>query len=142
MAAKKKITRVLRLQVAAGEAGPGVVGKDLGPLGINIMEFCKQYNAETQSLRGFVVPAEITVYEDRSFTMITKTPTTASLLRNVLGIAKGSARQNIEKAGIISRDQLRKVAEIKLPDLNTTDLEKAESIVAGTARSMGIEVKD
>ena len=119
-----------------------MVGKDLGPLGINIMEFCKQYNAETQSLRGFVVPAEITVYEDRSFTMITKTPTTASLLRNVLGIAKGSARQNIEKAGIISRDQLRKVAEIKLPDLNTTDLEKAESIVAGTARSMGIEVKD
>jgi large subunit ribosomal protein L11 len=142
MAAKKKVTRVLRLQVAAGEASPGVVGKDLGPLGINTMEFCRQYNSETQKMRGFVVPAEITVYEDRSFTMIIKTPTTASLLLNVLGIAKGSARQGTGKVGIMSREQLRKVAEIKLPDLNTTDLEKAEKIVAGTARSMGIEVKE
>lgn len=130
------------MQVAAGEASPGTVGKDLGPLGINIMEFCRQYNSETQSMRGFVVPAEITVYEDRSFSMIVKTPTTASLLRNLLGIAKGSARPPTERIGIVSREQLRTVAQVKLPDLNTTDLAIAEKIIAGTARSMGIEIKE
>ncbi|RJL22112.1 50S ribosomal protein L11 [Bailinhaonella thermotolerans] len=138
----KKVTRVVKIQVRAGEANPANVGKDLGPLGINIMEFCKGFNAETQDRRGHVIPAVITVFEDRSFTFVVKMPTTASLLKQAAGIEKGSARVGSQQAAAITREQLREVARTKLPDLNTTDLDQAEKIIAGTARSMGITIKD
>ncbi|RCG32266.1 50S ribosomal protein L11 [Sphaerisporangium album] len=140
--AKNKITRVVKLQVKAGEASPATVGKDLGPLGINLMDFCRRYNAATEAQRGFVVPAEITVYEDRSFDLVTKMPTTASLLRRAAGLDGGSPRPGHEPAGTISRDALREVARTKMPDLNTTDLDQAEKIIRGTARSMGLTVKE
>ncbi|MEU9884808.1 50S ribosomal protein L11 [Sphaerisporangium sp. NPDC051011] len=140
--AKNKITRVVKLQVRAGEASPATVGKDLGPLGINLMDFCRRYNAATEAQRGFVVPAEITVYEDRSFDLVTKMPTTASLLRRAAGLDGGSPRPGHVPAGTISRDALREVARTKMPDLNTTDLDQAEKIIAGTARSMGLTVKE
>jgi large subunit ribosomal protein L11 len=140
--AKNKITRVVKLEIAAGEAGPANVGKDLGPLGINLMEFCRQYNAATQDRRGFVVPAVITVYEDRSFDLVTKMPTTSSLLRRAAGLPGGSARPGHQQAGVLTREQLREVARAKLPDLNTADLAEAEKIIAGTARSMGLVIKD
>ncbi|MFB9963742.1 50S ribosomal protein L11 [Sinosporangium siamense] len=139
--AKKKISRVIKIQVKAGEASPATVGKDLGPAGINLMDFCRQYNAATQEQRGFVVPAVITVFEDRSFELATKMPTTASLLRRVAGIGGGSTRPGHQTAATITREQLREVAKTKLPDLNTTDLDEAEKIIAGTARSMGLSVK-
>ncbi|WP_424535979.1 50S ribosomal protein L11 [Sphaerisporangium viridialbum] len=140
--AKNKITRVVKLQVKAGEASPATVGKDLGPLGINLMDFCRRYNAATESQRGFVVPAEITVYEDRSFDLVTKMPTTASLLRRIAGLDGGGARPGHDVAATITREQLREVARTKLPDLNTTDLDQAEKIIAGTARSMGLQIKE
>jgi large subunit ribosomal protein L11 len=140
--AKNKITRVVKIQLSAGEAGPATVGKDLGPLGINLMDFCRRYNAATESRRGFVVPAEVTVYEDRSFDLVTKMPTTASLLRGAAGLDGGSPRPGHQTTATITRDQLREVARAKLPDLNTTDLDQAEKIIAGTARSMGIQVKE
>ncbi|GII87379.1 50S ribosomal protein L11 [Sphaerisporangium siamense] len=140
--AKNKVTRVVKLQVRAGEASPATVGKDLGPLGINLMDFCRRYNAETEGRRGFVVPAEITVYEDRSFDLVTKMPTTASLLRHAAGLQAGSPRPGHQDAGAITREALREVARTKMPDLNTTDLAQAEKIVAGTARSMGLTIKD
>ena len=140
--AKNKITRVEKLQVKAGEASLATVGKDLGPLGINLMDFCRRYNAATEARRGFVVPAEITVYEDRSFDLVTKMPTTASLIRMAIGLASGSARPGHHTAATITTAQLREVARTKLPDLNTTDLDQAVKIVAGTARSMGLEIKD
>jgi large subunit ribosomal protein L11 len=140
--AKNKITRVVKIQVKAGEASPATVGKDLGPLGINLMDFCRQYNTATEAQRGFVVPAEITVYEDRSFDLVTKMPTTASLLRRIIGLEAGSARPGHHVAATITRDQLHEVARTKLPDLNTTDLDQAEKIIAGTARSMGLEIKE
>jgi large subunit ribosomal protein L11 len=138
--AKNKVSRVVTLHLQAAEAGPATVGKDLGPLGINLMEFCRQYNALTADRRGFVVPAVVTVYEDRSFEVAVKQPTTASLIRAVTGLPGGSPRPGHQSGGVITTAQLREVAEAKLPDLNTTDLDQAMKIVAGTARSMGLKV--
>jgi large subunit ribosomal protein L11 len=141
--AKRRLVTVVRIQIKAGQATPAPpVGTALGPHGINIMEFCKQYNAATESQRGTVVPAEISVFEDRSFTFVTKTPPTPVLLREAAGLEKGSATPRREMAGRINREQLRKVALTKMPDLNAIDLEGAMAQVAGTARSMGIEVVD
>jgi large subunit ribosomal protein L11 len=139
---KKKVTRTAKLQLPAGEAGPAAVGKDLGPLGLNLMEFCRQYNAATQDRRGFVVPVVVTVFEDRSFELAIKMPTTASLIRRAIGLDRGSPRPGHQAAGTITRAQLREVARTKLPDLDTADLDQAEKIVAGTARSMGLTVRD
>jgi large subunit ribosomal protein L11 len=141
--AKKKVAAVVRIQIPAGQATPAPpVGTALGPHGINIMDFCKMYNAATESQRGTVVPAEITIFEDRSFSFITKTPPTPVLLRKEAGLEKGSGNPRLEKVGSISRDQLRRIAETKMPDLNAIDIEGAMAQVAGTARSMGIEVRD
>ena len=141
--AKKKVTAKVKIQIEAGQATPAPpVGTALGPHGINIMDFCKAYNAETESQRGTVVPAEITIFEDRSFTFVTKTPPAAVLLRQAAGVEKGAENARTEKVGSVSRDQLRKIAETKMPDLNALDLEGAMLQVAGTARSMGIEVRD
>ncbi len=141
MAPKKKIARVLKLQIPGGQATPAPpVGPALGQAGINIMEFCKQYNAATQANTGTIVPVEITVYEDRSFTFVTKTPPAAVLLRQRAGLAKGSAEPNRDKVGKVSRDQVREIAELKMPDLNANDVDAAMKIIEGTARSMGITV--
>jgi large subunit ribosomal protein L11 len=141
--ATKKTLAFVKLQISAGQATPAPpVGTALGPHGVNIMDFCKQYNARTQSQAGMVVPVEITIYQDRSFSFITKTPPAAVLLRKEAGIEKGSPTSNREKVGKVTREQLKKIAEIKLPDLNANDIDGAMRIVAGTARSMGIEVKD
>jgi large subunit ribosomal protein L11 len=138
---RKKVLQVLKLQIPAGQATPAPpVGPALGQAGINIMEFCKQYNAATQQQTGTIVPVEITVYEDRSFTFVTKTPPAAVLLRERAGVEKGSSEPNRNKVGRISRDQVREIAEIKMPDLNANDIESAIKIIEGTARSMGIEV--
>src|SRR5437879_2102524 len=124
--AKKKLAAVVRIQITAGQATPAPpVGTALGPHGINIMDFCKMYNAATESQRGTVIPAEITIYEDRSFTFITKTPPTPVLLRQAAGLEKGSSNPRQEKVGSVSRAQLRKVAETKMPDLNAIDIEGA-----------------
>ena len=140
--AKKKLAAVVRIQITAGQATPAPpVGTALGPHGINIMDFCKMYNAATESQRGTVVPAEISIYEDRSFTFITKTPPTPVLLRQAAGIDKGAANPRTTKVGSITKDQLQKIAETKMPDLNAIDIEGAMAQVAGTARSMGIEVR-
>ncbi|GAA2875810.1 50S ribosomal protein L11 [Streptosporangium fragile] len=139
---KKKVSRTAKLQLPAGEASPAAVGKDLGPLGLNLVEFCRQYNAATQDRRGFVVPVVVTVFEDRSFELAVKMPTTASLIRRTLGLDGGSPRPGHQRAGTITRAQLREVARTKMPDLNTADLDQAEKIVAGTARSMGLTVRD
>jgi large subunit ribosomal protein L11 len=138
---RKKVAQVLKLQIVAGQATPAPpVGPALGQAGINIMEFCKQYNAATQQNTGTVVPVEITVYEDRSFTFITKTPPAAVLLRQKAGVAKGSSEPNRTKVASVTKDQVREIAEIKMPDLNANDIEAAMKIVEGTARSMGITV--
>jgi large subunit ribosomal protein L11 len=138
---RKKVLQNLKLQIPAGQATPAPpVGPALGQAGINIMEFCKQYNAETQQQTGTIVPVEITVYEDRSFSFITKTPPAAVLLRQRARVEKGSGEPNREKVGAVTRDQIREIAEIKLPDLNANDIEGAMKIVEGTARSMGITV--
>ncbi|MGH2693178.1 MAG: 50S ribosomal protein L11 [Actinomycetota bacterium] len=138
---RKKVIQVLKLQIPAGQATPAPpVGPALGQAGINIMEFCKQYNAETQQQTGTIVPVEITVYEDRSFSFITKTPPAAVLLRQKARVEKGSAEPNRDKVGRVTRDQVREIAEIKMPDLNANDIEAAMKIIEGTARSMGIEV--
>jgi len=140
--AAKKVLAVVKLQIPAGQATPAPpVGTALGPHGVNIMDFCKQYNARTQSQAGMVVPAVISIYQDRSFSFITKTPPAAVLLRKEAGVEKGSATSNREKVGTVTREQLQKIAEIKMPDLNVNDLEAAMKVVAGTARSMGIEVE-
>ena len=142
-APKKKVQAVVKLQVTAGQATPAPpVGTALGPHGINIMEFCKQFNARTQAQAGMVVPAEVTIYADRSFTFITKTPPAAVLLRKEAGIEKGSATPNRDKVGKVTRAQLRRIAELKMPDINANDLEAAMAIIAGTARSMGVEIVD
>jgi large subunit ribosomal protein L11 len=142
-APKKKVQAVVKLQVAAGQATPAPpVGTALGPHGINIMEFCKQFNARTQAQAGLIVPAEVTIYADRSFTFITKTPPAAVLLRKEAGIEKGSATPNRDKVGKVTRAQLRRIAELKMPDINANDLEAAMAIIAGTARSMGVEIVD
>ena len=140
-ARRKKVAQVLKLQITGGQATPAPpVGPALGQAGINIMEFCKQYNAATQSQTGTVVPVEITVYEDRSFTFVTKTPPAAVLLRQKAGVDKGSAEPNRTKVASVTKDQVREIAELKMPDLNANDVEAAMKIVEGTARSMGITV--
>ena len=141
-ARRKKVAQVMKLQIAAGQATPAPpVGPALGQAGINIMDFCKQYNAATQQQTGTIVPVEITVYEDRSFSFITKTPPAAVLLRQKAGVEKGSPEPNRQKVGTVTRDQVREIAETKLPDLNANDIEGAMKIVEGTARSMGITVQ-
>ncbi|MCW2943603.1 MAG: ribosomal protein [Actinoallomurus sp.] len=138
---KKKLAAVVKVQLKAGQATPAPpVGTALGPHGVNIMEFCKQYNAATESQRGNVIPVEISIYEDRSFTFITKTPPAAQLIKKAAGVDKGSGEPHKTKIGSITRDQLREIAETKMPDLNANSLEQAEKIIAGTARSMGVNV--
>ena len=133
---------MIKLQIPAGAANPAPpVGPALGQHGVNIMEFCKAFNVETQADAGTIIPVEITVFEDRSFTFITKTPPAAVLIREALGIPKGSGEPNREKVGLLSRDQVRQIAERKMPDLNANDLDAASNIIAGTARSMGVEVE-
>lgn len=139
---RKTVTAILKLQIPAGEASPAPpVGPALGQYGVNIMEFVKAYNDATQSQAGTIIPAEITIYGDNSFTFITKTPPAAVLLRQAARVEKGSAEPHTEKVASVTREQLRRIAETKLPDLNTNDVEAAMKIVAGTARSMGIEVE-
>jgi large subunit ribosomal protein L11 len=139
----KKITGFVKLQIPAGQATPAPpVGTALGPQGINIMAFVKEFNARTQKDAGTILPVEITIYADKSFTFITKTPPAAVLLKKEAGIEKGSGVPNRQKVGSVTRAQLRKIAELKLPDLNTDDVEAAMRMVAGAARSMGLEVRD
>jgi large subunit ribosomal protein L11 len=139
----KKVQAVVKLQIGAGAATPAPpVGSALGPHGLNIMEFCKQFNARTANQPGMVIPAVVTVYEDRSFTFITKTPPAAVLLRKEAGVEKGSPVSNRQKVGTVTRAQVRKIAELKMPDLNAHTVEAAMAMAAGTARSMGIEVVD
>ncbi len=139
----KKVQAVVKLQVAAGAATPAPpVGSALGPHGLNIMEFCKQFNARTADQPGMLIPVVVTVYADRSFTFITKTPPAAILLLKEAGLEKGSSTPNRQKVGAVTREQVRRIAERKMPDLNANTVEQAMAMVAGTARSMGIEVKD
>ena len=141
MAPKKKVTGLIKLQIKAGAANPAPpIGPALGQHGVNIMEFCKAYNAATESQRGNVVPVEITVYEDRSFTFITKTPPASELIKKAAGVAKGSAVPQSDKVGKLTKDQVREIAQTKMEDLNANDIDAAMKIVAGTARSMGITV--
>jgi len=140
--ARRKVLAIVKIQIPAGQATPAPpVGTALGPHGVAIMDFCKQYNAATESQRGMIVPAEITIYDDRSFTFVTKTPPTPVLLRAAAGIEKGSSTPNKQRVGTITQAQLEEIARTKLPDLNTQDLEAAKAQVAGTARSMGILVE-
>jgi large subunit ribosomal protein L11 len=138
----KKVLTLIKLQIPAAAANPAPpVGPALGQHGVNIMEFCKAFNARTQHDAGTIIPVEITVYEDRSFDFITKTPPAAVLIREALGIEKGSAEPNREKVGRLTLDQVRSIAERKMPDLNANDIDAASKIIAGTARSMGVEVE-
>lgn len=137
----KRIKAVVRLQIPAGKANPAPpVGTALGPHGVNIMMFCKEYNARTAEQAGQIIPADITIYEDRSFTFVTKTPPVAFLLRTAAAVEKGSAVPNKTKVGSISRQQLHEIAELKMKDLNVNDIEAAERTIEGTARSMGITI--
>jgi large subunit ribosomal protein L11 len=137
----KKVLAVVKLQIPAGKATPAPpVGPALGQYGINIMAFVKEYNAQTAHQVGTIVPVEITIYDDRSFTFVTKTPPASELLRKAAGVEKGSGQNRRVKVGRITREQLLEIAKVKLPDLNTKDLEKAARIIEGTARSMGIEI--
>jgi len=139
----KKVVGMIKLQIPAGQATPAPpVGPALGQHGVNIMEFCKAFNAKTQGQEGLVIPVVITVYQDRSFSYITKTPPAAVLLKRAAGIAKASGEPNREKVGRVTRDQVREIAEQKRPDLNAATLEAAIRIIEGTARSMGVEVVD
>lgn len=141
MAPKKKVTGLIKLQIPAGAANPAPpVGPALGQHGVNIMEFCKAYNAATESQRGNVVPVEITVYEDRSFTFITKTPPAAELIKKAAGVAKGSGVPQSDKVGNLTMAQVEEIANTKMEDLNANDLAAAAKIIAGTARSMGITI--
>jgi large subunit ribosomal protein L11 len=138
----KKVVAVIKLQIPAGKANPAPpVGPALGQHGLNIMAFCKEYNERTASQEGSIVPVEITVFEDRSFTFITKTPPATDLLKKASGLEKGSVSAGHEKAGRITKAQLREIAQLKAKDLNASDIEGAERIIEGTARSMGIEVE-
>jgi len=140
--AKKRIAAVVRIQIPAGQASPAPpVGTALGPHGVQIMDFCKAYNAQTESQRGTIIPAEITIFEDRSFTFITKTPPTSVLIREAARLEKAAENPGRETVASISNAQLTQIAEIKMPDLNANDIEAAKLQVAGTARSMGIEVR-
>lgn len=139
---KKKITALIKLQINAGQATPAPpIGPALGQHGVNIMEFCKAYNAQTEGQRGSVIPVEITVYEDRSFTFVTKTPPAAELIKKAAGVPKGSGEPHKTKVGRLTSEQVRQIAQTKLEDLNANDLDAAEKIIAGTARSMGITVE-
>lgn len=141
MPPRKRVLAVVKIQLKAGEATPAPpVGTALGPHGVQTMEFCKQYNAATESQRGTIVPVEITIYEDRSFSFVLKTPPTSVLLRQAASIDKGATNAGRENAGSVTDDQLAEIAGVKLKDLNTEDLEAAKQQVAGTARSMGISV--
>jgi large subunit ribosomal protein L11 len=138
----KKVRAVVRIQLEAGKATPAPpVGPALGQHAINIMAFCKEYNEKTASQAGQIVPAEVTVFEDRSFTFVLKTPPASDLLRKAAGVDKGSSAQKREKVGSINRDQLRQIATLKMRDLNASDVEAAERMIEGSARSMGIEVR-
>ncbi len=137
----KRVKAVVKLQIPAGKANPAPpIGTALGPQGVNIMQFCKEYNARTADQAGMVIPAEITIYEDRSFTFITKTPPVPDLLKKAAGIDKGAATPNKTKVGSISREKLREIAELKMKDLNAINIEGAEGMIEGTARSMGITI--
>jgi large subunit ribosomal protein L11 len=138
----KNVIRRLKLELEAGKANPAKVGKDLAPTGINLLAFCQKYNELTAGQQGLIIPAEITVFEDRSFTIRTKTPPTAFLLKRAAGIEKGAARPGHEIVATLSRKDLEKIAEIKLPDLNTNRLENAVKMIEGTARNMGIRIAD
>jgi large subunit ribosomal protein L11 len=139
----KKLAAVIKLQIQAGAANPAPpVGPALGQHGVNIMEFCKAYNAATESQRGQIVPVEISVYEDRSFTFITKTPPAARLLLKAAGVEKGSGEPHVNKVASVTWDQVREIANVKMEDLNANDIDQAAKIIAGTARSMGITVGD
>ena len=138
----KKVKAVVKLQIPAGKATPAPpVGPALGPYGINIMAFCKEYNERTESQEGYIIPAELTIFEDRSFTFTTKMPPVSDLLRRALGVERGSGAPGTENVGRLSRDAIYDIARTKMKDLNTTDVEKAAKIVTGTARSMGVEVE-
>ncbi len=139
----KKIDSFIKLQIPAGKANPSPpVGPALGQKGVNIMEFCKQFNARTQDKDGLIIPVVITVYSDKSFTFITKTPPAAVLLKKLTKVEKGSAESNRNKVGKVTRSQLKEIAEIKMKDLNAFDIDHAMSMIAGTARSMGLTVED
>jgi large subunit ribosomal protein L11 len=139
---KKKIAAVVKVQLQAGQATPAPpVGTALGPHGVNIMDFCKQYNAATESQRGNIVPAEITIFEDRTFTFIIKTPPASELIKKAAGVEKGSGEPHKTKVGSVTAAQVREIAQAKMPDLNANDIEAAAKIVSGTARSMGIRVE-
>jgi len=139
----KKVVAIVKLQLPAGQANPAPpVGPALGQHQVNIMDFCKQYNERTRGQEGTIIPVEITVYQDRSFTFVTKTPPAAALLRKAAGVEKGSGEPHRHKVGRVTRAQLRELAQLKLPDLNAADLDGAMRIIEGTARSMGIEVEE
>lgn len=140
--AEKKVAGFIKLQIPAGAANPAPpVGPALGAQGVNIMQFCQAFNAQTQDQAGTIIPVEITVYEDKSFTFVCKTPPAAVLIKEKLGIKSGAAIPQIQVAGTLTEDQLREIAEIKMPDLNANDIEAAMEIVAGTARSMGVRIE-
>jgi large subunit ribosomal protein L11 len=142
MPPKKKVAALIKLQINAGQATPAPpIGPALGQHGVNIMEFCKAYNAQTEGQRGSVIPVEITVYEDRSFTFITKTPPAAELIKKAAGVPKGSGTPHTAKVGRLTAAQVREIAEQKMPDLNATDIEAAAKIIKGTARSMAVDVR-
>ncbi|HYZ53738.1 MAG TPA: 50S ribosomal protein L11 [Streptosporangiaceae bacterium] len=139
---RKKVAAVVKVQLPAGQATPAPpVGTALGPHGVNIMEFCKQYNAATESQRGNIVPVEITIFEDRSFEFVTKTPPAPELIKKAAGVDKGSSEPHKTKVGTITAAQVREIAQTKMPDLNARTVEMAERIIAGTARSMGVRVE-
>ena len=139
---RKRVAAVVKVQLPAGQATPAPpVGTALGPHGVNIMDFCKQYNAATEAQRGNIIPVEITIYEDRSFQFVTKTPPAPELIKKAAGVAKGSSEPHKTKVGTISAAQVREIAQTKMPDLNARSIEMAERIIAGTARSMGIQVE-
>jgi large subunit ribosomal protein L11 len=143
MPPKKKLAAIIKLQIKAGMANPAPpVGPALGQHGVNIMEFCKQYNAATESQRGQIVPVEISVFEDRSFTFVTKTPPAARLILKAAGLDKGSAVPHKTKVGTLTQAQVREIAQVKMEDLNANDIDAAAKIIAGTARSMGVTVQD
>jgi len=142
MPPKKKVSAVIKLQIKAGQATPAPpIGPALGQHGVNIMEFCKAYNAQTEAQRGNVIPVEITVYEDRSFTFVTKTPPAAELIKKAAGVPKGSGEPHKTKVAKLTQEQVREIAQTKMEDLNANDVEAAAKIIAGTARSMGITVE-
>ncbi len=138
----KKVTAMIKLQVPAGQANPAPpIGTALGPQGVNIMEFCKQFNAKTANMGDIKIPVVITVYADRSFTFITKTPPAADLIKKAIKLEKGSGKPNREKVGSVTRAQIEEIAKLKLPDLNTTNLEAAIRTIEGTAKSLGLDIK-